>query len=113
MSDLHRTKYYKQNEGLIKEMAIKYELPTSIVEKIISHQFEFVKNIMNRKENESIVIKGLGRFRVTRKKWILELQNRKKREATQNILEKLNEDGLSRTYEIQDNMNEQTYSSDT
>lgn len=112
MSDFHRSRYYKQNEALIKEMAIKYELPTSIVEKIISHQFDFVRRVMNKKDNESIMIKGLGRFRVKRKKWIQELHNRKRGLPTQPILSSWNEDGLSHTYAVQDNINEQTSSND-
>lgn len=89
------SRYLKQNRKLLEEMAIKYELPEHVVVNIINHQFEFIAKIMGRKENESITIKGLGRFRVIRKKWKLELKNRKELEATAHIRNMWNEPGSS------------------
>lgn len=51
---------------LIKEIAEKHNVPQALVEAIIKSQFKFVKQIIEKGECESIRLKYLGIFGVTK-----------------------------------------------
>jgi hypothetical protein len=72
---------------IMKRVADKHKVDVSQVEKIILYQFEYLKKTMEKKENESLRLIGLGTFRVKRRMWWYELFNRKTRLGERHLLE--------------------------
>lgn len=70
---------HEKYDEYIQRIAKEHDLPDYIIEKIVDYQFKFLKKIMERKENESVYLIGLGTFKVTNRKWWYELLKRKKR----------------------------------
>lgn len=56
-----RDKLYQE---VYKKLAIKYNLPKEIIEKITDSEFEFCKEIISEGKDEPIRLQGLGLFRV-------------------------------------------------
>lgn len=54
MSNLH--------DEIIKELAIKYDLPRVEIERIVSSQFRLIERIITNKECKTINCKYLGKF---------------------------------------------------
>lgn len=64
---------------IINQLAEKYNVPQSTVEAIVRSQFKFVKLIIEKGECESIRLKYLGIFGVTRWREGLKMKHTKKR----------------------------------
>lgn len=62
---MSRTKPLFQ-QGIIKQLANKYDIPEWQVEKAVYHQFKFVKKIMKKGEFESVRLPRFGKFHVNK-----------------------------------------------
>jgi len=54
----------KQIDNLIKELAIKYNITESSVDRIINSQFRFLSNEMSSKECNPIMLTHIGKWYV-------------------------------------------------
>ena len=52
----------KTKEELIYSLANKYNLPISKIEEIVTHQFKFIKQVMQKGDFESIRLPYFGKF---------------------------------------------------
>jgi len=68
----------RNKKDLIYSLANTYELPIDVVERIVTYQFKFVREIMTKGEFETIRLPYLGKFSVNknRVKYITDLKNK-------------------------------------
>ena len=68
----------RNKKDLIYSLANKYELPIDVVERIVTYQFKFVREIMTKGEFETIRLPYFGKFSVNknRVKYITDLKNK-------------------------------------
>lgn len=55
-------------QGIIKQLANKYDIPEDKVEEAVYHQFKFVKKIMQKGDFESVRLRRFGKFHVNPKR---------------------------------------------
>ncbi|QDP46373.1 MAG: hypothetical protein GOVbin1709_35 [Prokaryotic dsDNA virus sp.] len=70
----------KKSQEFIKNLAEEKNLPIFAIDKVIKHQFRFLKKCMQSDELPNIYLKNLGRFKVKLKRleWMIEQIDDKK-----------------------------------
>ena len=68
----------RDKKDLIYLLAMRYELPVEVVERVITYQFKFVKDIMTKGDFETVRLPYFGKFSVNknRVKYVTELKNK-------------------------------------
>lgn len=54
----------KKHKQIYKELAEKFKLPVEVIEKITDSQFEFLKHVISKGEDEQVRLQYLGLFMV-------------------------------------------------
>jgi nucleoid DNA-binding protein len=64
----------KKLQEFIKNLAEEKKLPIFAIDKVVKHQFKFLKKCMQDDELPNIYLKNLGRFKVKAKRleWMIE-----------------------------------------
>jgi len=74
-------------QEFIKNLAEKKNLPIFVVDRVIKHQFKFLKKCMQSDELPNIYLRNLGRFKIKIKRleWMMEqIEDKNKLNKLQN-----------------------------